>query len=209
MTAPAHDDPRVRRTRQALMDATWTLIENCAGANVSIAEIARQAGVSRQALYQHYHDREALLADAAIRRMDAALTESGGQTFEQKAEALLRHLRASASFYRAVMGTSAAGFCQHLEDYMARQFAERLRSAHPDALVRPDDAGGIETLARFIAGGTIVFIRRWLAQPAEDAVSPAEAARQLRSVTDPFFGSSSRPSWRKVVRDEGTLQECQ
>ena len=208
MRAPAHDDPRVKRTRQALIDATWTLIENRAGADVSIAEIARQAGVSRQALYQHYHDREALLADAAVRRLDTALNESG-RTIEQRAEAFLGHLRASECFYRCVLRASAAGFYQHLEDYMARHFAETLRSARPDALVRPEDAGGIETLARFIAGGVIVFIRRWLAQPAEEAVSPAEAAEQLRRVTEPFFGSSSSLLPRRLARDEGMLHECQ
>ena len=176
------------------MDATWTLIENRAGADVSITEIARQAGVSRQALYQHYPDREALLADAAVQRLDAALNESGELTALQRTEALLGRLRACESFYRPILGASAAGFGQHLEDYMACHFAETLRSPHLDAPVRPEDAGGIETLARFMAGGVIVFIRRWLAQPAEDAVSPAEAARQLRRILAPFIGSSSSPS---------------
>jgi AcrR family transcriptional regulator len=209
MRAPAHDDPRVRRTRQALVDATCTLIENQAGADVSIAEIARQAGVSRQALYQHYHDREALLADVAVRRMDAALNESGGQTTGQRVEALLCHLRASESFYRPVLEASAAGFYQHLEDYMAGNFAGMLRSPHLNALVRPEDAGGIDTLARFVAGGTIAFIRQWLAQPAENAASPAEAARQLRRITDPLIGNSSSPSRGEGARDERTSHEGQ
>ncbi len=209
MRAPAHDDPRVRRTRQALVDATCTLIENQAGADVSIAEIARQAGVSRQALYQHYHDREALLADAAVRRMDAALNESGRQTAGERAHALLCHLRACESFYRPVLEASAAGFYQHLEDYMAGNFAEILRSPQRDALVRPEDAGGIDTLARFVAGGTLAFIRRWLAQPAEEAASPAEAARQLRHMTEALIGNSSSPPQGEGGRDEGTLGECQ
>jgi AcrR family transcriptional regulator len=191
------------------MDATWTLIENQAGADVSIAEIARQAGVSRQALYQHYHDREALLADAAVRRMDAALNESGARTAEQRVEALLCHLRASECFYRPVLKESASGFYQHLEDYMAGNFAGILRSPHLDAQVRPEDAGGIDTLARFVAGGTIAFIRRWLAQPAEEAASPAEAARQLRRIVDPFTASWSSLPPREGARDEGTSHEGQ
>jgi AcrR family transcriptional regulator len=197
MSAPAHVDPRVRRTRQALIDATWTLIENRAGSDVSVTEIAREAGVSRQALYQHYPDREALLADAAVQRMDEAMNESGGQTAGQRTGALLSHLRASDSFYRPILAASAAGFYQHLEDYMARQAADVLRSPQLGALVRPEDAGGIEPLARFLAGGTIAFIRRWLAQPAEEAVSPAEAARQLKRIVDPFVGSWSSPAQRE------------
>jgi AcrR family transcriptional regulator len=204
MSALAHEDPRIRRTRQALMDATWTLVENRAGSDVSITEIAREAGVSRQALYQHYPDREALLAGAAMQRMDEALSESGGRTVGQRTAAMLSHFRASERFYRPILAASEAGFHQYLEDHVAGHIADVLRSPQPGALVRPEDAGGIETLARFMAGGIIVFIRRWLAQPAEDAVSPAEAARQLERIIDPFIGSSSSPARHKDVRDEGT-----
>src|SRR5215469_778185 len=121
MGTAAHGDPRVRRTRQALIDATWTLIENREGADVSITEIAREAGISRQALYQHYPDRDALLADAAVQRMDKAIHESGGRTAGQRTEALLSHLRASESFYRPILAASATGFYQHLEDYITHQ----------------------------------------------------------------------------------------
>ena len=208
MSAPADVDPRVRRTRRALVDATWTLIENRAGSDVSITEIAREAGVSRQALYQHYPDREALLADAAVQRMEQALNESGGRTVGERTEAILSHLRANESFYRPILGGSAAGFYQYLEDYMARHIAGVLRSSQLDALVRPEDAGGIETLARFMAGGIIVFYRRWLAQPAEDAASPAEAAQQLQRIIDPFIGSSASPARPTEVPDEGIGHEC-
>jgi len=206
MGTAAHGDPRVRRTRQALIDATWKLIENREGSDVSITEIAREAGVSRQALYQHYPDREALLADAAVQRMFVAMNEPGGQTTEERAEALLSYLRANDSFYRPILAASASGFYQHLEDYMAREGADVLSSPQLNAQVRPQEAGGTEVLARFMAGGTIAFIRHWLAQPAEDAVGPAEAARQLRRISDPYFGSSSNPPRREHTREEGTGQ---
>jgi AcrR family transcriptional regulator len=189
------------------MDATWTLIENREGPDVSITEIAREAGVSRQALYQHYPDRDALLADAAVQRMDEAMNKPGGQTAGQRTEALLSHLRASESFYRPILAASATGFYQHLEDYIARQSADILRSLQLDALVRPEDAGGIEMLARFMAGGTIAFIRRWLAQPAEEAVSPAEAARQLQRIVAPFIGNSASPARHTDVLDQETGHE--
>jgi AcrR family transcriptional regulator len=209
MSVPAHVDPRVRRTRQALMDATWTLIENRAGSDVSVTEIAREAGVSRQALYQHYPDRDALLADAAVQRMDEAVSQSGARTTERRIGALLSYLRTSDSFYRPILAASAAGFYQHLEDNLADLIGNVLRSPQLDAPVRPEDVGGIEALARFMAGGIVAFIRRWLAQPAEEAVSPAEAARQLRRIMDPFIGSSSSPVRRKDVRDGGTGHQCQ
>ena len=69
---------------------------------------------------------------------------------------------------------------------MTHQITDMLRSPQPGASVRPEDAGGIETLARFMAGGDIAFIGRWLAQSAEEAASPAGAARQLRRILGPY-----------------------
>ena len=160
MSTPAHEDPRVRRTRQALMDATWTLIENREGPDVSITEIAREAGVSRQALYQHYPDRDALLADAAVQRMDEAMNKPGGQTAGQRTEALLSHLRASESFYRPVLAASATGFYQHLEDYIARQSADILPSSQLGALFskRQRVIAGYRAWVRAVGPGRRSFV---------------------------------------------------
>jgi AAA ATPase domain len=134
----------------------------------------------------------------------SALRELTACGVGQRTAAMLSHFRASERFYRPILAASEAGFYQYLEDRMAGHIADVLRSPQLGALVRPEDAGGIETLARFMAGGIIVFIRRWLAQPAEDAVSPAKATRQLERIIDPFLGSSSSPARHKDVRDEGT-----
>lgn len=56
------------RTRAEILDAAWNLIsEN--GADVSISEIARAAGISRQAVYLHFGSRGGLLM-ALVRRAD-------------------------------------------------------------------------------------------------------------------------------------------
>jgi hypothetical protein len=38
------------------------------------------------------------------------------------------------------LAASAAGFYQHLEDYMTHQITDMLRSPQPGASVRPEDA---------------------------------------------------------------------
>lgn len=52
---------RSRRTRAAILDATWRLLEEEGGAGVSMGEVARRAGVSRRALYLHFASRSELL----------------------------------------------------------------------------------------------------------------------------------------------------
>jgi len=52
-------------SRELILDAAITLIKNRQGAEISMAEIAKRAGVSRQAVYLHFNDRATLLVELA------------------------------------------------------------------------------------------------------------------------------------------------
>jgi AcrR family transcriptional regulator len=56
-------------TRRRILDATLRLVTKRGGADVTLAEIARAARVSRQALYLHFADRAALFL-ALVRHVD-------------------------------------------------------------------------------------------------------------------------------------------
>jgi len=56
-------------TRRRILDATLALINRRGGADVKMAEVARAARVSRQALYLHFADRAALFT-AVVRHAD-------------------------------------------------------------------------------------------------------------------------------------------
>ncbi len=58
-------------TRERILDATWELVEK-SGSAIKIAEIAAQAGVSRQAVYLHFGDRSGLLV-AVVDHIDKNL----------------------------------------------------------------------------------------------------------------------------------------
>ncbi len=65
--------------REALIAAALDLIATKGPAGFTFAEAARQAGVSPAAPYRHFRDREALLADVALRgfeRFEATLTQA-------------------------------------------------------------------------------------------------------------------------------------
>lgn len=59
------------QTRQRILDAARDLLEKTPGAAVSMGQVARHAGVSRQALYLHFADRTDLLLDVS-RMVDAS-----------------------------------------------------------------------------------------------------------------------------------------
>ena len=62
--------------RTRILDAALTLIESRGGADVTMAEIAREAGLSRQAVYLHFTDRAGLLLEL-VRHVDERRGLSG------------------------------------------------------------------------------------------------------------------------------------
>lgn len=75
---------RSRRTRAAVLDATWELLVERASDEVTMAAVAERAGVTRRALYLHFSSRADLLLalhahvderldlEASVRRIESA-----------------------------------------------------------------------------------------------------------------------------------------
>lgn len=59
---------RLQKTRAEILDAAWALV-SVKGAEVSLQEIAKAAGISRQSVYDHFGSRGGLLM-ALVRRAD-------------------------------------------------------------------------------------------------------------------------------------------
>lgn len=59
------------QTRKTILDTAWTLISD-KGADVSLGQIAKTCGITRQALYLHFGTRAGLLT-AIVRRTDERL----------------------------------------------------------------------------------------------------------------------------------------
>lgn len=65
---PQYGDPE---TRSHVLDATWELVEQ-RGSAFTITEVAKHAGVSRQAVYLHFGDRSGLVV-ALVDHIDKSL----------------------------------------------------------------------------------------------------------------------------------------
>lgn len=53
-------------TRSAILNATWQLLEESDGSLVRMSDIAKRAGVSRQAIYLHFETRVDLLRETTL-----------------------------------------------------------------------------------------------------------------------------------------------
>jgi AcrR family transcriptional regulator len=63
---------REPKTRDRILEATWRLMEERVGRNVRMGDVAEGAGVSRQAVYDHFGSRAKLMV-ATVRYGDEAL----------------------------------------------------------------------------------------------------------------------------------------
>lgn len=55
-----------KNTRTKILEATWKLMEDRRGQGVRMGDIAKAAGISRQAIYLHFDTRTALMSATAI-----------------------------------------------------------------------------------------------------------------------------------------------
>jgi AcrR family transcriptional regulator len=120
--------------RQKVLDASLSLIEEGGLDRLSMREVARKAGVSHQAPYHYFEDREAILAALA------------GDGFAKLGQALDRAARAGSEPAKAVeaMGRAYVEFALRNPAYFRAMFrADAVPlDRHPDARKREDEAFG-------------------------------------------------------------------
>lgn len=96
MSSESYGDPE---TRERILQAAWELLEEEA-ANVRLADVAKRAGVSRQAVYLHFGDRTTLLV-ALVDHIDRTLAT------EQRIEHILSGATAVDALTRLISELSS------------------------------------------------------------------------------------------------------
>jgi AcrR family transcriptional regulator len=151
---------------------------------ISFTDIAKEAKLSRQAVYLHYTDRDAILTEAALARLGEILelTSDRFPSFGQDEVPpglvrLAEHLRGHDVFYRRLFTGSPA---LTLVGQMYRAFAgyaeHMMRDMpHPEGRTRPP----VRDLADFMSGGGVIYMITWVVQDAAEACSPREMAERL------------------------------
>lgn len=158
-------DPRIARTQASLQHALLELAQERPFTDITVGDIAERAGVNRSSFYQHYADKETLLADA----LDAIVEEVGMhvetpmndvRTPAPAFVGFLEHVAAHADVYRwALGGHGSAVVADRL-----RARIESLARHHIDAAgeAAPFTDVPAEIYAAAIAGSGLGAMRAWL-----------------------------------------------
>jgi AcrR family transcriptional regulator len=96
-------------TRNQLLAAAGELVEKTGPGNLSVREAARRAGVSHNAPYRHFPDRDSLLAALAELGFEELGKAIGGRTGRELGEAYVRFALAQPQRFRLMFATRKAG----------------------------------------------------------------------------------------------------
>lgn len=157
------------RTRAAVLDGAVRAVEKYGMRKATMADIASLSGIAKGTLYNHFRTKDAVLAAA----VDAAVAELGVECAQLAGEDLAAALALAAErvstnpALRRVAADEPAvlGALLRMDDSPRWRAARAAASAVLAAAGRTDDAGGVDTLLRWVAShaataGTDEAIRR-------------------------------------------------
>jgi AcrR family transcriptional regulator len=177
-------DPRIARTQQSLQDALLELCRTEGFPTLSVSMIADAAGVNRSTFYQHYADKETLLADALDRfaeqaqsQLEADIESMGESDPRTLIHRYFTHVQENSSLYQTVL--SSAG-----SPVIVARLSDRIIQLATYGLSQPGaiSAGSVPVNVRAasLAGSFIGILREWINMKplpsAEDATAWAWAA---------------------------------
>lgn len=175
-------DPRVARTKAAIADAVHELSR--AGDEITVASIARSAGISRASFYSHYAGVDELAialsrdAFASIALAWIADEHDPADAMRASQERLVAHFADNRWFYRAVASMPVSK-----DGYLASVRAMAAIIEH--ALARYPQAVPVEATARYIAGAAYGLIDAWLTDEIE--LTDEQLVNRLLHLLPPWF----------------------
>ena len=179
-------DPRIRRSRNMLMEALAKLLTKKDFDDISIQEIAAEATLNRATFYLHYPDKDALLqAMTDLRFRD--LMERRGISFTDCNGAL----RAIALGVCDYLAESTSGPGQLAQIPLEGSIIPVVEGMFKEGLTRHGIAPGVDAalLATTAAWAVFGAARRWFQTP--NRIPAEEMAARIETMVHPvLFGTS-------------------
>ncbi|MEZ0165172.1 TetR/AcrR family transcriptional regulator [Kineococcus sp. LSe6-4] len=176
-------DARAQRSLERLSTAVLALAADRAPEALSVAEIARTAGVHRSTFYEHSDSPSALLRAVLRDELDDArerhLGGSAGRDWSSAVAAVTREVLEHLERHRAVYLRSLASPADGtLRTLLAEHFRASILLLGERGVVRSPVAD-LDLVARFVAEGTVGALSSWLTREHRDPDAFLAAFAQL------------------------------
>ena len=169
MMAASHPpalDPRIRRTRQALQRALEALLPRSEFEQLSVQDIATEAGVNRATFYDHYPDKFALLECMVAGRFEELLAARAVK-FDGNCPQALRAIVLAVCDYLAGLPPRSCQRQRHLEPHLESAVIAVVRTMMLSGLRRHPPAGNAspEMIATMASWAIFGGAREWMRTP--------------------------------------------
>lgn len=181
--APA--DPRILRSRRSLEASLLTLIEQQDLSALSIADVTREAGVSRSTFYDHYVDLHDVAESACTEMFEALLSETPVFAVIADSErgnplvSLFEHVLTHRRLYTVLLGPDgSARVMTYLLHRMTIAIHVNRTPIEKDFSTHRDDPleAPLDVTAAFAAGALLGVVVDWLRRECPE--TPASMAAQ-------------------------------
>lgn len=173
-TAAAECDPRIARSRAALREAFITLVEERGIDGFSVGDLCTSAGLNRGTFYNHFRDKESLLAsfeDEVIEGLGGVLAKFQNIKLRELAACSLTHrplpmlvelydyLREEGPFLHAMLGPGGdARFGMRLREAVCGRFVRSLLHER----YQNDPSAFTRYYISFYSGAYLGVISEWI-----------------------------------------------
>jgi TetR/AcrR family transcriptional regulator of autoinduction and epiphytic fitness len=180
-------DPRIQRTRDAVLPATLRVLAERGFANFTMEGVAEASGVAKSTVYRYWPTKLALLRDALEglnRQPDAGMQAGSARARVQR---LLEHLAAAMSdgVFSACIPALIEAAERHPEVAgFLHQYSDRRRAALTRVIQEGIEDGELPThldpeLAALALSGPVIYRRLMTASPLPAADVPALVRQEL------------------------------
>lgn len=157
-------DRRVQRTRAALREALFALIDERGYAALSVTDIAERANVNRVTFYFHYKDKDDLLFRVMEELYEVLEAHEADSSLVDWAKQdwlfAFQHVQQHAQIYRALLGERGSmRLLGRLIDYSVRAALQGERARLPKDAQSPLP---LELVEHFYAGAFVGLLRWWV-----------------------------------------------
>ncbi len=206
-------DPRVRRSRQRLHSAALEFAAAGRIDDVSVSELSRSAGLTRDTFYRHAATVPDLVAEALALELEALAAPYNDSLFDRTTLAeslrraerdLLRHAAERAAVYTTALGSRNSASVKVMLTAFLRQSSEVLLALYPEMAPLPPselDALTVAMLAEHAAAGTVGAIEVWLRSGEVDDLD--RAARAIHAGAPTWWTKLLYPDGCTVCTSEG------
>jgi AcrR family transcriptional regulator len=171
-------DPRAARVREQMKGAALELIHERRIEKISVTDIVERAGVSRQAFYQHFTDRDDAVATAVIDSIAVAARPVKGfhlSTLDRILR-LMAYVAENAELYRNLYpGVASQRSAATFRDELRPPCETLAREAHRRLGDKADIP--VAALTTFLLGGLMEILVSWSAHPT--SIPPRDQAGAL------------------------------